>query len=269
VTYYPKSAYGSNNPNAGRPANGNASAWGGYQWPNCPPSSLMGYTSYVSASADGQKMSVQLRTDLVPLWNLLFEIADRKYHYPTWAKRNGENWGPWGMDCRAVSGTSTPSGHSMALSVDINAPYNGYSTTWQCDMPPEMVADFEACGLYWGGRYTGKYDPMHYGYCYSPADVPRHIDKARSLLGGQPPIPPEEITVPLTVMRTAGVDYGYDADAMSLFIRIPTEAYYKNLQYLDIVKVDHGKAKPVEQNIVDWLRGQVAGSGGRVYEPAE
>lgn len=186
MTYYPKSAYGSTNPNAGKPANGNAGAWGGYQWPNCPPSSLMGYTSYVSASTGGQKMSVQMRKEIVPLWNLLFQIADQKHGYPTWANRNGENWGPWGMQCRSVSGTNTPSGHSMALSVDINAPYNGYSTTWQCDMPPAMVADFEACGLYWGGRYTGKYDPMHYGYCYTPADVQRHIDKARSLLGQGP-----------------------------------------------------------------------------------
>lgn len=182
MTSYPRSAYAPN-PNAGRPANGDAAAWGGYQWPNCPPNSLQSFTSYRSKSTGGQLLRVQLRTPLVPLWNLLFQIADEKYNYPTWSFKNGENWGPWGSECRAISGTKTPSGHSMALSCDINAPYNPYSGTWQSDMPPGMVSDFSACGMYWGGYYTGKYDPMHFGYCYKPADVPGHILRARSILG--------------------------------------------------------------------------------------
>jgi hypothetical protein len=69
-------------------------------------------------------------------------------------------------------------------------------------------------------------------------------------------------------MRAGGIDYGY-ADDLSFFMRIPTEDFYKNLQFLNVVTVDHGKARGVDQNIVDWTRGVVASSGGRVYEPAE
>ncbi len=182
MTNYPREAYGSTNPNAGRPANGDRDAWGGYAWPQGVPGHLLGTTDYVSATA-GQRIRVTMRKELVPLWEILFAIAD-KHKYPTWAQRNGENWGPWGYENRAVSGTSTPSGHSMALSVDINAPNNPYSTAWQSDMPPALVADYEACGMYWGGRYTGRYDPMHYGYCFPPSSVGGHIETARRILGG-------------------------------------------------------------------------------------
>lgn len=143
----------------------------------------MGTTNYTNRT-NGQTMKVQMRKELVPLWNLCFQICDTKHNYPIWANKNGENWGPWGYANRAISGSNNPSGHSAALSVDMNAPYNGYSSTWQCDMPPAMVADLESLGLYWGGRYTGKYDPMHYGYCWTPADVAGHVTKAKSILGG-------------------------------------------------------------------------------------
>jgi len=193
MTSYPRSAYGSVNPNAGRPANGDAAAWGGWQWPNCPPGSLLGTTSYVSRSTGGQTIRTQVRAEIVELWNLLFQIADRVHNYPTWSQRNGENWGPWGLACRAVAGSNTPSGHSMALAVDINAPNNPMSSRWQSDMPPPMVAHYESCGMFWGGRFTGTFDPMHYAYCFAPGSVAGHVARARAILGDapQPPDPPE------------------------------------------------------------------------------
>lgn len=187
MTWYSRSDYGSNNPNAGKPANGNTSAWGGYQWQNCPPSSLLGTTDYTSRF--GQRLRVTTRKEVVELMTLMFQIAD-KHNYCVYSNKNGENWGPWGMDCRPVSGTSNPSGHSKGLSMDWNAPFNPYSYTFQSDMPPQMVWDIESCGWYWGGRYEGqKYDAMHYGYCFTPADVAGHVSKAKSILGGsiQPP----------------------------------------------------------------------------------
>lgn len=179
MTNYSRSAYGSN-PNAGRPANGDRAAWGGYAWPNGVPSGLLATST--GKSLNGQNIRVLMRKELVPLWNLLWQIAV-KHKYQIWANNNGEAWGPWGYSNRCVSGTSTPSGHSMALSVDMNAPYNPYSYTFQSDMPPAMVRDFEACGMYWGGRYTGKADAMHFGYCYPPSAVAGHIARARSILG--------------------------------------------------------------------------------------
>lgn len=184
MTYYSRDAYGWDNPNAGQNANGNTSAWGGYQWPNCPSGSLLGTTDYTSKF--GQRLRVTFRAEIVELATLMFRIADQ-HDYCIYSNKDGENWGPWGMDCRAVSGTNTPSGHSKGLSMDWNAPYNPYSYTFQSDMPPDMVKAVEACGWYWGGRYEGqKYDAMHYGYCWTPGDVAGHVAKAQGILGGGP-----------------------------------------------------------------------------------
>lgn len=184
MTNYPRSAYGSGNPNAGRPANGDRYAWGGYAYPGGVPSSLLGTST--GTALNGQAIRVTMRKELVPLWNLLWQIAV-KHGYQVWANKNGEAWGPWGYENRAISGTNNPSGHSMALSVDINAPYNPYSYTFQSDMPPGMVSDFESCGMYWGGRYENqKYDAMHFGYCYPPSSVAGHIKRAQAILGSTP-----------------------------------------------------------------------------------
>lgn len=187
MTNYPRSAYGSGNANAGKPANGDFAAWGGYRWPNCAPASLLGTTNYTSKF--GQRLRVQLRSGIVELATLIFQIAD-KHNYCVYSSYNGENWGPWGMDCRPISGSSNPSGHSGALAMDWNAPRNAYSTTFQSDMPPAMVADIESCGWYWGGRYTGKYDAMHFSYCWAPSDVARHVAKAKAILGGSVVVTP-------------------------------------------------------------------------------
>lgn len=245
MTYYPRSAYGSQNPNAGYPANGNAAAWGGYQWTNCPPSSLLANTNYTNRT-NGQTISVKMRKELVPLWNLIWQIMDQKHGYPVWASKGGENWGPWGFECRSVSGTNNPSGHSMALSVDINAPYNPYSYTFQSDMPPAMVADIESLGMYWGGRYEGqKYDAMHYGFCRTPNTVQSYITKAQQILGSAPtppdptPEPEEDDDVYRTYQPSAGPDSGGIWIAGPGFCDvIPSMEYYDTL-----VKV--GAAKPV------------------------
>ena len=191
MTNYQHSAYGTNNPNAGYPANGDVAAWGGYSWPKGVPNSLIGYTNYISKT-NGQTAKVPMRRELIPLWNLVFQIMDVKYHYPVWAQGpvDGKPWGPWGYENRSIAGTQIPSGHSVAVSVDINAPYNGRSGKFECDMPPAMVHDLESLFLYWGGRYTGLFDPMHFGFCRKPADVATAINKARAILGAVPlPIP--------------------------------------------------------------------------------
>jgi hypothetical protein len=193
MTSYPQSAYGNTNPNAGYPANGDFAAWGNFKWPDGVPSSLLARTNYTNQT-NGQVLAVTMRKELVPLWQLAFEIADKKWKYPIYSigPSDGKPWGPWGYANRAVSGTQRASGHSGALSVDINAPYNPYSYTFTSNMPPGMVADFESLFLFWGGRYQGqKYDPMHYGFCRGPGDVATAISRAKSILGqSQTPAPP-------------------------------------------------------------------------------
>lgn len=199
MTNFPRSAYGSN-PNAGRPGNGDAAAWGGWQWPNCPPSNLLGRTDFTSRF--GERLQVTVRRELVELLTLSFQIADM-HNYRIFSSVNGVNWGPWGMDCRPVSGTSTPSGHSMGLSWDANAPNNPFSTTWQSDMPPPMVTDLQSLGWFWGGWFSPRFDPMHYGYCFPPASVAGHVTRARQLLGAQPTPEPDKESRDMALVITA------------------------------------------------------------------
>jgi hypothetical protein len=222
MTWYPRSAYGSTNPNAGYPANGDFAAWGGYKWPDGVPASLLATAVYTSGT-NGQTARILMRKELVPLWQLVLEIQDRKWHYPVWVRaNNGEAWGPWGYANRPVAGTQRASGHSGALSTDENAPNNPYSGTFQSDMPPGMVADMESLGLYWGGRYTGqKYDPMHYGFCRAPSTVAGYIDKARKILGHpSAPIPPE-VDMPLTDADKKWITQAF-ADAQKQFWSVDT-----------------------------------------------
>jgi hypothetical protein len=140
-------------------------------------------------------LRVVVRRELVPLWQRAFAIADAIHHYPINSRGpDGQSWGPWAYSNRPIAGTQRASGHSFALSVDVNAPDNPYSLTWRCTIPPGLVADWESLGLYWGGRYVGqKFDPMHFGYCRTPADVPASVARADTILGTTPtPTPPPE-----------------------------------------------------------------------------
>lgn len=169
-----RAAYGWTNPNEGRPPNGDFEAWGGYRWPEGVPSHLLARCNN----------GVIVRKELVELWNNLFQYCEQ-IGYTVYTRRGGENWGPWGYENRQVGGTNYASGHSIGVSVDINAPLNPHFTTFQCNMPVPMVNAFESCGMYWGGRYVGqRYDPMHFGYCYGPDSVARHTERSRALLSG-------------------------------------------------------------------------------------
>src|SRR6478735_9175019 len=48
----------------------------------------------------------------------------------------------WGAECRAISGTSTPSNHSWGLACDINAPNNPYTSSGQHDIPDWVFFEF-------------------------------------------------------------------------------------------------------------------------------
>jgi hypothetical protein len=173
--------YGSN-PNAGINPNDDH-GWGGYKWPTGVPAALLGTASHNGVTAT-------VRQELVGLFSLAFAIAEA-HGYTINTYVNGVNWGPWGYENRAISGTSVASNHSKGKAVDWNAPNNPYVNGFasiQSDFPPAMVADLESIGLYWGGRYG---DAMHWEYCYSPADVAGHVAAAQRILTGSPtPQPP-------------------------------------------------------------------------------
>jgi hypothetical protein len=169
------SAYGGNphadiNPNADH-------GWGGYQWQAGVPAGLLGYAEY-------KGIRVQCRKELTVLFSLALAIAREVHGYIVYTSNpngNGENWGPWGYENRAISGTNTASNHSKGKAMDWNAPRNPYATgsRFQSDFPPAMVADLESIGLYWGGRYG---DAMHWEFAFTPADVPRFTAQAAAIL---------------------------------------------------------------------------------------
>lgn len=215
MTNYPYSAYGPN------PYSGNVNAdngWGPYKWRAGVPGNLL--TSF-DVPAAGGTAHLTFRSELVELVRLSFQIA-AKHGYPIYAKRNGEVWGPWSYENRAISGSNTASNHSRGRAWDINAPNNPYTSPLVSDMPPAMVRDFEAVGWAWGGRYQGRKDAMHFEYGYSPADVPRHVAKAKEILGGgvviTPPTNPTEPTTDEDAWLTVGAKediitelrYGFD-----------------------------------------------------------
>ena len=91
---------------------------------------------------------------------------------------------------------------------------------------------------------------------------------AARMTGGTIP-PMEGVPMPLVVKRENGsVDWAWSTD-LSVMIRIPTENFYKNLQFAGVIETDHGAAEPCDSEFVSWFRGQVLGAGGTVYEPAQ
>jgi hypothetical protein len=169
--------------------------------------------------ADGLRLPV--RTELADLIALLLDLTEAGGYdvIPGWT---------WGNACRVISGTTTWSNHAWGLAVDINAPANPYaSADWHrrnargtrpfglslvCDMPEQMVTLWENHGFRWGGRYTGKPDPMHYEFMGTPADAGTITGRLRAFLGATQPAPPVPAPLPPAAPPTVK-----DDDDMHLF----------------------------------------------------
>lgn len=175
---FTKSDYGSIDPRVGG-TNVNADhGWGGYCWPQGVPAALLGQARYGD-------ISVKVRRELVSLFELAFQIADKLGYkiYTTDPHGSGQSWGPWAYQNRPISGTSTPSNHSRGKAIDVNAPFNPRSWAFTSNLPPALVSAWEQIGLYWGGRYEGaQFDPMHFEYAGTPTNVFADIVQAKTIL---------------------------------------------------------------------------------------
>ena len=183
-------------------------------------------------------------------------------------------YGCWGYSYRAnVNNPATLSCHSSGTAIDWNAPAhpNGASGTFS-DAQRATIYDILAeCrgAVQWGGDYTGTPDEMHFEIIVDA----NQLAQVAALLGDSVPpgpIPPlEGINMPLIVKRENGVvDWAWD-DTMRVMIRVPTENYYKNLQFAGVIDTDHGAADACDSGFIEWFKGQVLGAGGTVYEPAQ
>lgn len=168
---YPRSAYGSN-PNAGAKPNAE-NGWGPQAWPNCPTD----LGTAVSASGD----RVVVRTALVPLVTELMNRTEAMGYALDPAQTGGFN-------CRSIRGSTKPSNHSRGRAIDLNWTRNPMSTTFTSDIPPAVVAMWEAHGFYWGGRYASRFDTMHFEYYSTPQSVPANLAKLKA---SPPPAAPD------------------------------------------------------------------------------
>lgn len=215
-----------------RGANPNAeNGWGPYKWPAGVPANLRATFSYQQVNGLKQRITGDVRKELVELFQLAAAIADRKYNYQIYANKDGVNWGPWTYSNRAIAGTNTASNHSRALAWDVNAPLNGYASgfsTISSDIPPALVNDWERIGLSWGGRYG---DAMHFEANITPAQVPAHVALAKQILGGSvpdtpptdPPIPPEDDS--MSAADVAALKAYIDTK----FAELPTQVWTKGI----------------------------------------
>lgn len=160
ATFYPRSAYGSN-PNAGKGAIVNSdNGWGSAAWPNCPSD----LATAVSNSGD----RVTVRSQLAPLVTELLNRTEAM-GYQLKSKETG------GFNCRAIGGTNRPSNHSRGRAIDLNWNSNPMAYTFKSDIPPSVVKMWESHGFYWGGRYTHKFDTMHFEFYDTPGSVNKHL----------------------------------------------------------------------------------------------
>lgn len=84
-------------------------------------------------------------------------------------------------NCRNIAGTDQISAHSFGIAIDIavsrahywrwQRPSVGDTRVYHNNIPPEIIAAFEAEGFIWGGRWS-HFDTMHFEY--RPELLPAH-----------------------------------------------------------------------------------------------
>lgn len=170
-----RAAYGPN-PHPGVDPNNNAD-WGSYQWPLGVPSWLLAVVTVPGG------VRIVIRKELAELVSLMYQIADVKY-----GRRFTRGW-TGGYQNRPIAGTFSPSNHSKGRAIDNDASVNPMSYTFQSDIPPGLIADWESLGWYWGGRYTGKFDTMHIERIGPRSQVATDVVNARRILANAQGIP--------------------------------------------------------------------------------
>lgn len=151
-----------------------ARGWGP-GWPNPDESrwTTISVATTLAGNDSGQwstpgHQTLTVRRETADLWTLLLgEVQRRGYHLVSGWCWSGEN--------RPIGGTSTPSNHSWALAVDLNAPTNPmtFDNSVHTDMPAFMPDLFARYGFRWGGDYysTSRRDAMHYEFIGTVEDA--------------------------------------------------------------------------------------------------
>jgi LysM repeat protein len=230
----------------------------------------------VKAKRSGAAIAGGVHANIQELVQLIIDEIERRGYllHPGWN---------WGAECRAISGTNTPSNHSWGLAIDINAPNNPYTSSGQHDIPDWAFAIWRSYGFGVGADYSGKKDWMHTEFMGTPSDAAAMTALARRNLAGgispptiptTPSAPTEEDEDMLKVIRNKqGVDYVYGP---GFFDKIETVDEYFFYTAAKLIDTPHGQAPVSEQNLIDFIevqvrKNQAAGvpsSGGTFPVPA-
>lgn len=66
--------------------------------------------------------------------------------------------------CRKIAGSTRWSNHAFGGAIDLDAEHNGFFAG-KGTIPDYAIAAFDKVGFRWGGRYSGRTDPMHFEAC--------------------------------------------------------------------------------------------------------
>jgi hypothetical protein len=129
----------------------------------------------------------------------------------------------WGYANRPIANTLTPSNHSRATAIDLDAPENPYTTNPAAKhtMPLSAGVIASRWGFRWGGLWRPKRDYMHYELAVTPLGAAALIADLRALDGRPVPIHPwpweADVYPPSTVIARivlpVELGFGLDADA--------------------------------------------------------
>ncbi|WP_409188463.1 M15 family metallopeptidase [Bradyrhizobium sp. RDM4] len=66
--------------------------------------------------------------------------------------------------CRKIAGSTRWSNHAFGGAIDLDAEHNGFFAG-KGTIPQYAIDAFDKVGFRWGGRYSGRTDPMHFEAC--------------------------------------------------------------------------------------------------------
>lgn len=66
--------------------------------------------------------------------------------------------------CRKIRGSTRWSNHAFGGAIDLDAEHNGFFAG-KGTIPQYAIDAFDRVGFRWGGRYSGRTDPMHFEAC--------------------------------------------------------------------------------------------------------
>lgn len=181
----------------------NLRAWGqtaaqrgwGAGWPSCAGVTQAG-TALVTAPRSGTRMSWHRR--IARLASMLIDETERRGFLLKPSQCGCYN-------CRAISGTRTPSNHSWAIAGDFNWIDNPFSTNPRHTIPDWMYALWAEFGFANGSMYSGARDWMHIEQMGTPAQVDIFTQIAEARFRGGIPLPPVPIVPPVPTAMTVWI----------------------------------------------------------------